>query len=187
MKFKIYTKNGDEGKTSLVSGTNVKKNNLRVELYGEIDELNSTIGLLVANLADKNQMFKENLHDIQRYIFSLSSYIACEKSNWGKQKLPELNTSIVSILEQEIDSLCEEVGPLDNFILPGGSNTSAICHVCRCVARRCERRIVNFLEVFSGELPRDSLIFINRLSDYFFVLGRMLGKNDGEVEVVWKA
>ena len=182
--MKIYTKKGDAGKTGLVSGTNVSKSDRRIALYGEVDELNSYIGLLVAEMDIKS--FKEEidcLTHIQNKLFTLGSNFACETVKRVEFKLPQLEEGDTLLLEKEIDRMEMKLDPLSNFILPAGTKAAAIAHVVRCKCRHVERLAVDFKQ--TEEAPEHSLAFLNRLSDYFFVLSRYANKVTGVKEVIW--
>ncbi len=186
-KSRIYTKTGDKGETSLVSGNRISKSNLRIDLYGELDELNSRVGVCASQLeADLEfQQIVNFLHILQSAIFDLGSNLACEDENRLKYKLPQLTEEFITELEQEIDRLDSELLPLKTFILPGGSVVSANIHLCRTNARKVERKLVYFNQTEGEPLPGNSLIFLNRLSDYFFVLARYVNKTKGVNEIPW--
>ena len=178
--MKIYTKKGDTGTTSLFGGTRLPKHHIRIESYGTVDELNSFIGLVRDHLTDAD--LKGELKFIQATLFTIGSHLAADPS---KENLwiPEIKPSEVSLLEKAIDRMEEELNPLKNFILPGGHPVVSYCHVCRCVCRRAERNVVAL-----GEIERVEPIlsqYLNRLSDYFFVLARYVGHRLGAEEVVW--
>ena len=185
---KVYTRKGDDGKTSLVSGHRLTKSNSRIEAYGEVDELNSFIGMFIS----KSQTLQE-LHDdskvllrIQNKLFDLGSNLACELNLREKYKLPQLRESDVIDLEKRIDILDQDLPKLKNFILPGGHELSALAQVLRTVTRRVERSLIRHeLESTEEELPIHSLSFINRLSDYFFVLARYINLRFGIEEIKW--
>lgn len=188
-KSKIYTKTGDQGQTGLVSGNRITKSDLRIDLYGDLDELNSRIGfsssLLSQNLKYKNII--DFLNVIQSAIFDLGSNMACEAENRGKYKLPQILDEFITSLELEIDLMDGELTSLTNFVLPGGSITASSLHLCRTNTRRVERRIIQYFEVTKEELPQNSVIFLNRLSDYFFVLARYVNKEEKVEEIPWKS
>jgi len=180
--MKLYTKTGDEGETGLIGGTRVPKNHIRLEAYGTVDELNSFIGLLTTFQIDNSDLLF--LQSIQNKLFSIGSYLATDFSKYSKTKvLPLLEKDIINI-ETEIDRLTSEVPPLNNFVLPGGSQASALCHICRTITRRLERRLYDLNE----QIPVDKniLIFINRMSDYFFALSRYLLFKNNIQEILWQ-
>lgn len=188
-KFKIYTKTGDQGETSLVGGQRVGKDVERIELYGDVDELNSHIGLLVAQICAQTSLQQqiEELEWFQSQLFCLGSFLASEPEDREKYKLPRPSTQLIEKLESRIDDMSAELNELKNFILPGGGLASAQTHVCRTVCRRCERKVVRFKRLSRDPFMEEALMFLNRLSDYFFVLGRFLNKKSGAEEKIWKA
>lgn len=178
--MKIYTKTGDRGKTKLVDCTEVGKNDLRINCYGTVDELNSQIGVCIAlsqDVSDSALLQKQLLH-IQNYLFNVGSHLACLDPD-VKKNLPPLSTAEVTKLEQWIDTWDTELPKLKEFILPSGSLLSAHCHVARTVCRRAERLVV---ELGDG----DVVIYLNRLSDYLFILARVALKKSGLAEITWK-
>ena len=181
-EWKIYTKTGDKGQTSLLGGKRVPKYHQRIEAYGTIDELNSFVGLLRDQ--DIDPRYKDLLFEIQDRLFTAESLIAADQGSEG-YALPLLSDDDVTLLEKEIDRMNEALPPLTNFILPGGHPAVSLAHVCRPVCRRAERHII-FLAV---DHPVDERIirYFNRLSDYFFVLGRKLALDLGIPDQVWKA
>ncbi len=176
--MKIYTKTGDKGTTSLYGGTRLPKNHIRIEAYGNIDELNSHIGLLIAHIPHINSTL---LTKIQNELFVQGSHLAA--GNDHDFKLPDFNIALIEEMETEIDSMNEKLEPLKHFILPGGSKSIAIAHVCRTVTRRAERGVVALSQ---NELVEDHIIiFLNRLSDYFFILARYIAKQEKIDELKW--
>lgn len=180
--MKIYTKKGDSGETSLLGGLRVPKHHIRIEAYGTIDELNSFLGLLrdQAQVEIKNQL---ELISIQETLFTIGSHLAMEPGK-TKFKLPEIGISEVEKLEQSIDFMNETLPEMKNFILPGGHPAVSIAHVARCVCRRAERLIVLLGE--QSEVEDIVKVYINRLSDYLFVLARKLGHDLNIQETPWK-
>jgi cob(I)alamin adenosyltransferase len=179
--MKIYTKKGDEGKTSLIGGTRVKKSHIRIESYGTVDELNSFIGVIRDSAKDK---FKDaELQHIQDHLFTLGADLATDKSK-SKMKNPILEEKDVEHLENSMDEMGKELPDLMNFIIPGGDLTSSYCHVARCVCRRAERIAIELGE----EEEVDPLIikYLNRLSDYLFTLARLYTVKQAGVETLWK-
>lgn len=182
-KAEVYTRTGDKGTTGLVGGTRIKKSDSRIRLYGEVDELNSFIGQGISFL---NKNFdKRFLHEIQSSLFDLGSNLACEKEMRSQFKLPQIKDSLIKRLEEEIDKTSTPLKPLHTFILPGGSLGASSFHVCRTVCRRVERQMVDFGEQHPGEVPENGLIFMNRLSDYFFVLARSVNQGEQVEEINW--
>lgn len=187
-KSKIYTRSGDKGETSLVSGTRTRKSDLRISMYGEVDELNSRIGWalsLIRGSADYQRVV-ERLEQIQSSLFDLGSNLACEEVKRSEWKLPQVTAGNVQALEIEIDEMDLVLEPLKTFILPGGHQRAAAIHLCRTCARSVERKMVDFKLEIGEELPDNGLEFINRLSDYFFVLSRWINKQEGVLETPWK-
>jgi cob(I)alamin adenosyltransferase len=182
-KANVYTRTGDKGTTGLVGGTRVTKSDPRIQLYGEVDELNSHIGLAISYLEE--EISKDFLYQIQSSLFDLGSNLACEKEKRAQFKLPQINESLIEILEKEIDQIDATLAPLKTFILPGGSLESSAFHVCRTISRRVERQMVNFEEQHPGEIPENAFRFINRLSDYFFVFARFVNYKKGVAEICW--
>ena len=184
MSTKIYTKTGDLGKTSLIGGTRVPKSHLRIETYGTVDELNSFIGFLYDQLTHENS--KTTLREIQDRLFTIGSSLACDPEKEPKMKLPDLKEEDVTLLETAIDEMNEVLKPMRSFILPGGSMPVSSAHIARCVCRRAERDCVNMME---QEMFIDPLVikYLNRLSDYLFVLARYIGHLTGVSEIEWKA
>ena len=183
MAFKIYTKTGDLGKTSLIGGTKVPKSHLRIESYGTIDELNSYIGLVSDLISDSNS--KIILKEIQDRLFTVGSSLACDPDKEPLMKIPDLKEKDVELLEKEIDKMNEVLPAMKFFILPGGHPAVSSIHVARCVCRRAERLCVNMQE---HELFVEPLVikYINRLSDYLFVLSRYIGHLLNVEEIPWK-
>lgn len=178
--MKVYTKTGDQGKTSLIGGTKVEKSNLRIEAYGNVDELNSFIGLLRDQ--DVNKDRQEILQFIQDTLFVIGSIMATTPG-YTKFKLPDITDDHISRLESEIDEMSEPLPELKYFILPGGHQSVSVAHVCRTVCRRTERSIIRIHQ--EEEVDSTILKFLNRLSDYFFVLGRKMGMELGAPEINW--
>lgn len=186
-KSNIYTKMGDNGETGLVGGTRVSKADARIDLYGEVDELNSWVGMAITHL-DKTKFDSEikYLKKVQCYLFDLGSNLACESEQREKFKLPKLNEVVVSELEKKIDELDSACPKLKNFILPGGSSSAASLHLCRTVCRKIERKMIQFKLQHQEELPIHAAPFMNRLSDFFFVLSRFVNIKLGVTEEPWK-
>ena len=178
--MKIYTRKGDEGKTSLIGGTRVSKANLRIDAYGTIDELNSYIGW-IRDIAGKNE-YNDVLLNIQDRLFTMGSLLAMDPES-GRMQLPQLSETDVMLLEKEIDSMDEQLPEMKHFILPGGHQAVSVCHVARCVCRRAERMVVLLTE--STEIDPLILKYLNRLSDFLFTLARMYGKIFNAEETQW--
>ncbi|MDX9942547.1 MAG: cob(I)yrinic acid a,c-diamide adenosyltransferase [Bacteroidales bacterium] len=181
-EWKIYTKTGDSGETSLLGGKRVPKYHPRIEAYGTIDELNSFVGLLRDQ--DIAPRYKDLLFEIQDRLFTAESLIAADKGS-ENFPLPNLSQEDISLLEQEIDRMNESLPALSNFILPGGHQAVSMAHVCRTVCRRAERHIILLA---TNHLVDDIIIrYFNRLSDYFFVLARKIALDLDIPDQVWKA
>ena len=184
MSFKIYTKTGDKGNTSLIGGTKVPKNDIRIETYGTIDELNSWIGYIndVLDQAD----LKNDLKEIQDRLFTIGSALATDADKEIKMRLPDLHETDINFLEKRIDTMTSFLPEMKSFILPGGHPVVSSIHIVRCVCRRAERLAVSMQQ---NELFIDEKIirYLNRLSDYLFTLARFAGKILGAREVAWKA
>ena len=183
MATRIYTKVGDKGSTSLIGGTKVPKSHLRIEAYGTIDELNSVTGLCRDLLTDEAS--RSTLQEVQDRLFTIGSSLACDPIKEPSMRLPDLKESDVELLEKEMDRMNEVLPEMKNFVLPGGHVTVSQLHVARCVARRAERCCVR-LELESLEVEPVILKYLNRLSDYLFVLGRYAGMQLAAPEIPWK-
>ena len=181
MAFRIYTKTGDEGETGLFGGRRVPKDHLRVETYGTVDELNAFIGWLRDSLGDAGADTHALLGDIQARLFTVGASLAADPQK--NPPTPDLSADDLALLERSIDAMDDNLPPLRNFILPGGHPTVSLCHVCRTVCRRAERLVV----ALHREEPVDTLVlqYLNRLTDFFFVLSRHLAQGLAAPEVVW--
>lgn len=180
--MKIYTKTGDKGQTSLIGGKRVSKAHERINAYGTVDELNSYIGLLRDQPV--NQGRKDLLKEIQDRLFTIGSNLATDTADI-KKNIPVLIESDIALLEKEMDSMNESLPEMRSFILPGGHQSVSFCHLARCVCRRAERLATGLAEhEYVDELV---IKYLNRLSDYLFVLARMMGKDLGVEETAWKA
>ncbi len=179
----IYTRKGDEGETSLGGGQRVPKDSARVAAYGAVDELNSAIGVALAH--DLSQRLTEMLSLIQNELFHLGSDLAFREEDKQAQRLPQIEEQHVVQLEQWIDELNEIVGPLPNFILPGGSPGAAQLHLARAVCRRAERAVITLAreEPIGGSV----IPYLNRLSDLLFVMARYENKQRGTSELLWNS
>lgn len=177
--MKIYTKKGDSGETSLFGGQRVSKSSLRIEAYGTVDELNSVIGVATSHGVDSRS--KELLDEIQIQLFVLGSDLATPPSK--KLKIDRIGESDIIFLEQAIDELEEHLEPLKSFILPGGSPAGATLHVGRTVCRRAERLAVECSK--EDEISDAAIKYLNRLSDFLFVLARFENKQSGSEETKW--
>lgn len=186
-KMKIYTKTGDTGSTALFGGTRVKKYNLRIESYGTVDELNSYIGLIKDQ--DISDINKSCLLKIQNELFTLGAMLATpaekETLKSGKQRLniPKIDETSILSLENKIDKIDEELPQMTHFILPGGHQAVSFCHIARCVCRRAERLSVELND--QEKINTNIIIYLNRLSDYLFMLARKLSKDLLVEEIKW--
>jgi cob(I)alamin adenosyltransferase len=182
MSFKIYTKTGDKGRTSLLGGQKVPKSHIRIEAYGNSDELNAFIGYL-RDHEEINEHYQRQLKEIQEVLFTMGSQLAMVPGFSGFE-IPKLKEEQLHHLENWIDEMDESLPPLKNFILPGGHKAVSLSHICRTICRRVERSVT----VLHEEEGTDPLIipYLNRLSDYFFVLGRKLASDLNAPEIPWK-
>ena len=183
MALKIYTKTGDLGKTSLIGGTKVAKSHIRIESYGTVDELNSYIGLANDNISDEHT--RVILKEIQDRLFTIGSSLACDPDKEPLMKIPDLKEEDIVLLENEIDKMNEVLPVMKSFILTGGHVAVSTVHITRCICRRAERLCVNMQQ---HELFVDPLVikYLNRLSDYLFVLARYTGHLMGIAEIAWR-
>lgn len=181
MSSKIYTKTGDKGKTSLLGGEKVSKSSERIESYGTVDELNSFLGLLRDNEGVETRI-KQQLYWLQENLFSLGSLLAAG-NEFKAFDLPQITQLEVTQLEQWIDHYDAKLPPLKNFILPGGHPAVSLAHVCRTICRRAERQVINLSE--KEAVDANILAFLNRLSDYFFILARKIAVDLEVPETPW--
>ncbi|MBL4587560.1 MAG: cob(I)yrinic acid a,c-diamide adenosyltransferase [Flavobacteriales bacterium] len=179
--MKIYTRTGDDGTTALFGGSRVPKHHIRIESYGTVDELNSYIGLIRHRKIDPRS--QEILGEVQDRLFTIGSILASDPSK-GNLKTPDLHASDIELLETEMDGMNEHLPEMRAFILPGGDDTVSFCHIARCVCRRAERLTVLLNE--KEPVPPLVIKYLNRLSDYLFVLGRKIAKDNGLDEIAWK-
>jgi cob(I)alamin adenosyltransferase len=180
--MKIYTKTGDKGLTSLIGGTRVPKSSLRIDCYGTVDELNSYIGLLRDQ--EVNAPRRDVLKEVQDRLFTIGAHLATDPDKEARQRIPDLHTEDIGLLETEMDRMDQDLAPLREFVLPGGHPAVSFGHVARCVCRRAERLVIQLRE----ESPVEDLVvmYLNRLSDYLFVLSRAMAHDLGVAEVTWK-
>jgi cob(I)alamin adenosyltransferase len=184
MATKIYTKTGDLGRTSLIGGTKVPKSDIRIDSYGTVDELNSFIGLVSDQVLQDS--LKSMLKEIQDRLFTIGSSLACDPEKEPLMRIPDLREEDIRLLENEMDKMNESLPPMRNFILPGGHVAVSTAHICRCVCRRAERLCVKIKE--TGDFIDPLVIkYLNRLSDYLFVLARYIGHLFKVEEITWKA
>ncbi len=181
MTLRIYTKTGDKGQTSLIGGTRLPKHHIRIEAYGEVDELNSWIGLV------RDQKIEERhikiLLEIQDRLFTIGALLASDGES--KMKLPEIKEADIVLLEKEIDAMETGLPPMKSFVLPGGNTIVSYCHISRCVCRRAERSVLRLAE--NEKVEELIYKYLNRLSDYLFVLSRKLAHDLGATETPWVA
>lgn len=181
MALKIYTKTGDKGQTSLLGGTRVPKHHVRIEAYGTVDEFNSWIGLLRDSITDEH--IKAVLIDTQDRLFTIGSSLASDPEK-SKVKIPHLSENDITLLESEIDMMNDVLPEMKSFVLPGGHETVSRCHIARCVCRRAERRVNHLAEV--EKVDEIIIRYLNRLSDYLFMLARKLTQDLKVTETPWK-
>lgn len=180
-KSLVYTKTGDKGTTGLIGGTRVSKTHARLEAYGTVDELNANLGLLVTYLAEeRDRLF---VSAVQDKLFSVGSHLATDQDKMKLHDVSIITPDDVAFMEAEIDAADEMLSTLRWFVIPGGSRGSAICHVCRTVCRRAERRILSLTEDY--EIDANLLAYVNRLSDYLFVLSRKINFLEKKEEIFW--
>ncbi|HKL39996.1 MAG TPA: cob(I)yrinic acid a,c-diamide adenosyltransferase [Cryomorphaceae bacterium] len=180
--MKIYTKTGDEGKTSLLGGSRVAKYHLRIEAYGTVDELNTAVGMLRS--MELSPGVAQGLIEIQNKLFIIGSQLASEPGE-PKFKIPKLLGEDTVYLETKIDEMEEDLPVMRNFVLPGGHPSVAQAHVARCICRRAERIVLHLKD--ESDVPAEIPVYLNRLSDFFFVLSRKLSKDLGAEEIPWKS
>jgi cob(I)alamin adenosyltransferase len=172
---KIYTRTGDDGSTGLGDGSRVEKDSLRIEAMGTVDELNCAIGVLLCNPLD--EPLQSTLVVIQHTLFDIGGELCIPGAT-------VISEDQVKLLEQRLDALNAGLRPLKEFILPGGCSAAAACHLARAICRRCERRVHSLSQ--AGAVNRDSLKYLNRLSDLLFVMARHLNKQAGRPDVLWQ-
>ena len=183
MSSKIYTKTGDKGTTSLIGGTKVPKSHLRIEAYGTVDELNSYVGLCKDLVPDEKS--KSILQEIQDRLFTTGSSLACDPEKEPKMKIPDLKEDDIKLLENEIDRMNDILPAMKSFILPGGHPAVSHLHIARCICRRAERCCVR-LEFEKDEVESIIIKYLNRLSDYLFMLARFTSHQLNVKEIPWK-
>jgi cob(I)alamin adenosyltransferase len=184
MVMRIYTKTGDQGETSLFGGERVKKDHLRVEAYGDVDELNAALGLAVSLASEKSRTTAQLLQHVQALLFELGAQLATPPA---RQKQPtQMTAQDITMLEHSIDAMEQELAPLQSFILPGGSPFASALHVARSVCRRAERRVVT-LRTLEPNTPVIVVTFLNRLSDFLFVVARYANFQEDIPDIVWQS
>ncbi|MBR1395027.1 MAG: cob(I)yrinic acid a,c-diamide adenosyltransferase [Prevotella sp.] len=179
---KVYTRTGDKGTTSLVGGVRIKKSDTRLEAYGTVDELSAHLGLLAAMMGEDDN--RQNIIRIQNNLFNVCTHLATDQSQTPLYPSAHLAEGEVEFLEQEVDRLMKLLPERQGFVLPGGTPTAAQAHVARTVCRRAERRIAALAEVavVGDEIQQ----YVNRLSDYLFVLAKIINFNSGQNEIIWQ-
>jgi len=185
--MKVYTGSGDRGKTSLFSGERIVKNDLRIEAYGDVDELNSIIGALIAGLPEALASSTSELKRIQGDLLDVGAWLATTPGSSAVEMLAPFKPEKVAWLEAAIDRLDEDLPPLKGFILPGGHPAGAWAHVARTVCRRAERHALKVTQDPKNESTRMILTYLNRLSDYMFMLARYCNQQTGTAETLWEA
>ncbi|MBQ9163232.1 MAG: cob(I)yrinic acid a,c-diamide adenosyltransferase [Bacteroidaceae bacterium] len=187
-KSMIYTKTGDKGMTSLVGGQRVSKTDLRLEAYGTVDELNSQLGLLLTEVSDASD--HALLNEVQNHLFVVGGYLATDQSTTQLRAQSVVTPAMIESLEKAVDEIDTSLPKLRAFVLPGGTRGASMAHVCRTVCRRAERRILalnnQLKERNEAELDANVLSYMNRLSDFLFVLARKMNIIEGQDEIIWK-
>lgn len=187
-KSMIYTKTGDKGMTSLVGGQRVSKTDLRLEAYGTVDELNSQLGLLLTEVSDASD--HALLNEVQNHLFVVGGYLATDQSTTQLRAQSVVTPAMIESLEKAVDEIDSSLPKLRAFVLPGGTRGASMAHVCRTVCRRAERRILalnnQLKELNEAELDANVLSYMNRLSDFLFVLARKMNIIEGQDEIIWK-
>ena len=185
--MKIYTKTGDKGTTALFGGTRVPKHHIRIDSYGTVDELNSHIGLIRDQDIDKH--YQKVLMEIQDLLFTVGAVLATDpekatlKNGKDRLNIPKISEENIAVLEHEMDTMNEALPPMTHFVLPGGHQTVSFCHIARCVCRRAERLASALYEI--EPFDEYTLKYLNRLSDYLFVLARKLSNDLHANEIKW--
>ena len=179
---KVYTRTGDKGTTSLVGGVRIKKSSARLEAYGTVDELSAHLGLLAAMLSEGPE--HDNIIRIQNNLFNVCTHLATDQSQTPLYPSAHLAEGETEFLEQEVDRMMQLLPERQGFVLPGGTQAAAQAHVARTVCRRAERRIAALAE--EAEVGDDIQQYINRLSDYLFVLAKIINFNSGQTEIIWQ-
>ncbi|MBS1566423.1 MAG: cob(I)yrinic acid a,c-diamide adenosyltransferase [Bacteroidetes bacterium] len=183
MAFKIYTRTGDKGTTGLIGGTRVPKSHLRIEAYGTVDELCSYLGLCRDLLEDT--AVRDLLQEVQDRLFTINASLACDPAKESKTRIPDLHEADITLLEKEMDRMDGFIPPMKSFIIPGGHPTVSQLHIARCICRRAERCCVR-LELEGEEVAPLVLQYLNRLSDYLFVLARYIGHGLQVPDIPWR-
>ena len=179
---KVYTRTGDKGMTSLVGGVRIKKSDIRLEAYGTVDELSAHLGMLVAMMSDDEE--SRLLIRVQNNLFNVCTHLATDQSQTPLYPSAHLAEGEIELLEERIDVLMNLLPERQGFILPGGTPVAAQAHICRTVCRRAERRIAALAEV--AQIGPEMQQYVNRLSDYLFVLAKIINFNEGKSEIIWE-
>lgn len=179
---KVYTRTGDKGMTSLVGGVRIKKSSTRLEAYGTVDELSAHLGLLAALLPEGTE--RDNIIRIQNNLFNVCTHLATDQSQTPLYPSAHLAEGETAFLEQEVDRMMQLLPERQGFVLPGGTQVAAQAHVARTVCRRAERRIAALAE--TCEVGEDIIQYVNRLSDYLFVLAKIINFNSNQAEIIWQ-
>jgi cob(I)alamin adenosyltransferase len=179
---KVYTRTGDQGDTSLVGGVRIRKSDIRLEAYGTVDELSAHLGMLVAMMKESEE--RDLIIRVQNNLFNVCTHLATDQSQTPLYPSAHLADGEIELLEARIDLLMGQLPERQGFILPGGTPTAAQAHICRTVCRRAERRIAALAEV--AQIGPEMQQFVNRLSDYLFVLAKIINFNEGKSEIVWE-
>ena len=179
---KVYTRTGDKGMTSLVGGVRIKKSSARLEAYGTVDELSAHLGLLAAMLPEGTE--RDNIIRVQNNLFNVCTHLATDQSQTPLYPSAHLADGETEFLEQEVDRMMQLLPERQGFILPGGTQAAAQAHVARTVCRRAERRIAVLAD--EAEVGEDMIRYVNRLSDYLFVLAKIINFNSGQTEIIWQ-
>ena len=179
---KVYTRTGDQGETSLVGGVRIKKSNIRLEAYGTVDELSAHLGMLVSMMKEGDE--RDFIIRIQNNLFNVCTHLATDQSQTPLYPSAHLAEGEIASIEQKIDSLMKQLPERQGFVLPGGVPAACQAHICRTVCRRAERRIAALAE--EAQIAPEMQQYVNRLSDYLFVLAKIINFNEGKSEIVWQ-
>lgn len=179
---KVYTRTGDKGMTSLVGGVRIKKSDIRLEAYGTVDELSAHLGMLVAMMEEGEE--RDLVIRVQNNLFNVCTHLATDQSQTPLYPSAHLADGEIELLEERIDRLMKALPERQGFILPGGTPAAAQAHICRTVCRRAERRIAALAEV--AQIGPEMQQYVNRLSDYLFVLAKIINFNEGKSEIIWE-
>ena len=182
--MKIYTKKGDKGTTALFGGKRLRKDDVRIEAYGTVDELNAYLGLLCEKIKHLDTAY-DLLRTIQFDLFDIGAQLATDPEKRTQYNLPLPSEDKITTMEKHMDEMNERLPELKSFVIPGGNEAAGHCHVARTICRRAERRIVTLMD--DGEVIVRMIKYINRLSDYLFVLSRFICQQSGDEEVLWKS